>query len=997
MLCGGLVGCADDTMMATSTTAEPGSSSGSTTTTTTTTTTSPTTGEPSTGTTVVPTTDGSSTDPTTDATTGTGSTTMSTGVPGKCGDGILDAGEECDDGNLVSTDECTATCKNAACGDGIVLMGTEECDDGNAEDGDDCTNGCTAAVCGDGVLQMGVEACDDGNAVDLDGCTSACEVVTCSDGGPTRGSAIAISPDDSRLVVANRESGTVTVMAIDYGDGLPELSVVKDINMADEIPVGSEPWQVALDKCGVNAYVVLRDDQKVVEIKNVHGVPELGAEVAVGSEPTSLALTPNSTKLYVANWVDGTLSVIDPATMTQTGTVDLNAPLVAHPKKFLGAVNPRVALAHPRAIAITGDKDGSDDDEKVYVTEYFAQRIAPEMGNGSNADVNHEGLVYSVSVADDAVKLIELPPITDTGFPDANMGVTGCYPNQVQSVTVDGNFAYVTSTCASPEGPIGFKNNTHPMVSVINTMTDAAVPAGTSNLTKNWSAQYTMKATPDTSARRFPHIPNDVGFLPASGVAYLAANGADAVFRIVFNQNTGALQSVGNAMAPDFIDLSPAPLKMTPQKGQNPIGIAVANTHPFAFVSNDVTMNVSAIDFAKQIVAGSDANDARVAQSSPLPMDAPTQAILRGKHFFNTGLTRWSLNGQAWGSCQACHVDGLTDNVTWYFGRGPRQSTSLDASYAKGDPSDRRIFNWTAVFDEIADFEGNTRGTSGGVGALVSFADANMEPKNADRIDLTSAVAFPPASAAGLNGSALDVTNNTSVLKEWNDIVAYVQTIRPPRAPTGLDPAMVSAGETLFKDLAQGGVCQGCHSGPKWTISRLFYTPSGPNNQALLTKTWNAAALIGAGFPMALLPATTMANQVMRFGGAPNDQLMCIVRPVGTFGVAPAEVGIAELRQDMTTAGQGNATDGKGYNPPSLLGLGVGGPFFHAGNARTLEESFTSPFGPHWKALTKNANFLAQNGDVDKIVAYLLSIDIDKATIAIPPVGPQGGNFCAFP
>jgi len=33
-------------------------------------------------------------------------------------------------------------------------------------------------------------------------------------------------------------------------------------------------------------------------------------------------------------------------------------------------------------------------------------------------------------------------------------------------------------------------------------------------------------------------------------------------------------------------------------------------------------------------------------------------------------------------------------------------------------------------------------------------------------------------------------------------------------------------------------------------------------------------------------------------------------------------------------------------------------------------------------------------GDVDKLVAYLLSIDGDKPPLPIPPPGPQGGDFC---
>jgi cysteine-rich repeat protein len=93
-----------------------------------------------------------------------------------CGDGYLEAGvETCDDGNELNTDACTAPlCEPAACGDGFVYEGTEGCDDGNATDGDMCTNACSIAVCGDGVVYEGVEACDDGDADENDGCDSQC-------------------------------------------------------------------------------------------------------------------------------------------------------------------------------------------------------------------------------------------------------------------------------------------------------------------------------------------------------------------------------------------------------------------------------------------------------------------------------------------------------------------------------------------------------------------------------------------------------------------------------------------------------------------------------------------------------------------------------------------------------------------------------------------------------------------------------------------------------
>jgi fibro-slime domain-containing protein len=60
-----------------------------------------------------------------------------------CGDGVVTAGEECDDGvNDGGYEECAAGCVlGARCGDGMVQM-EEDCDDGNRRDGDECGSAC---------------------------------------------------------------------------------------------------------------------------------------------------------------------------------------------------------------------------------------------------------------------------------------------------------------------------------------------------------------------------------------------------------------------------------------------------------------------------------------------------------------------------------------------------------------------------------------------------------------------------------------------------------------------------------------------------------------------------------------------------------------------------------------------------------------------------------------------------------------------------------------
>jgi cysteine-rich repeat protein len=99
-----------------------------------------------------------------------------------CGDGIVQAGEQCDFGSENSASgQCTPDCQIARCGDGYHYPPFEECDDGNTSNTDDCLNTCKLATCGDGYVHEGVEECDDGNDDDVL-CNSECLLGTCGDG-----------------------------------------------------------------------------------------------------------------------------------------------------------------------------------------------------------------------------------------------------------------------------------------------------------------------------------------------------------------------------------------------------------------------------------------------------------------------------------------------------------------------------------------------------------------------------------------------------------------------------------------------------------------------------------------------------------------------------------------------------------------------------------------------------------------------------------------------
>lgn len=108
--------------------------------------------EPSTGTTGEP------------ATMTSSGSSESTGAVAMCGDGMLDEGEQCDQGEGNANDgACTLDCEAAVCGDGLVQTGVEECDDA-ADNGNHyagCSHSCTYnSTCGDGILDILFEDCD---------------------------------------------------------------------------------------------------------------------------------------------------------------------------------------------------------------------------------------------------------------------------------------------------------------------------------------------------------------------------------------------------------------------------------------------------------------------------------------------------------------------------------------------------------------------------------------------------------------------------------------------------------------------------------------------------------------------------------------------------------------------------------------------------------------------------------------------------------------------
>ncbi|MDB4960623.1 MAG: hypothetical protein JWP01_622 [Myxococcales bacterium] len=819
-----------------------------------------------------------------------------------------------------------------------------------------------AAVCGALAVGMSGACGDDGGGGGKD--APVPEDITVLQRA-SKSSTIALADDHSRVAMVNPDDGTLSVFQ------------TLDHARTAKVATGGSPSSVVIAADNKTAFVANRADGTVVRITGIDGgTPSIDATAQVGAEPVALAMSPTGTKLFVAELAESRVSVIDTATMTVESTF---------------------AVDRPRALAITNNLDDSDDDETLVVTQFFGVATP----GGEAKDDGRTGKVRLYSLADlSTYRSIALAPI-DSGFPEGGVATNPTVkasPNLLTAAAVANGRVFITSTASSPEGPARFDNNLFPVIHVgdLGAGTEITGAGGTTNL-----ARKIYDAVPTSSPASPRFIPGelaDLDFVEGSTVAYTIGRAGDVMVRVDF----GATVEIGSTQN-KLIDLAGSDTLGT---CQNPTGVVIDSEHGRAYVNCWISRRLAVVDLGAQQMT-------QTFEASPAPATAVEQSIQRGKRFYFTGRGRWSAavangakGGEGWSSCGSCHPDGLTDNVTWQFAAGPRQTTSQDGSFSHGPgPQKMRIFNWSGIFDEHHDFERNTRDVSGGLGAITTaptVAECNQLDKETQ------------VSLAGIGGLqrplkelADDATTATCGHKDWDDIDAFVKTIAPVKALKATSAEAVARGRQLFVD----GACAKCHGGSGWTVSRRFFAPSGAGNTTLASTaftrptffpaTWMydnggaARSLISAQPPIGVADATGPAEPA----AVPIAQVACTTRNVGTFGVPGDTARTDSLEVRPTPGGLVRAQGRSGYNVPSLYGLAIGAPYLHHGQAPTLAELFTdAKWGFHTNA--GNANFsvtLAQAGKVDDLIAFLMSIDATTAEINVPTDPTSGLSFDACP
>jgi DNA-binding beta-propeller fold protein YncE len=762
----------------------------------------------------------------------------------------------------------------------------------------------------------------------------------------SRSSSIALTGDDNRAVVVNRQKASVSVIRVRNADGSDASQ------MLAEIPVGKEPRFVAIAPNDSRAYVTNAVDGTMTVIDLTANTPvAVGNAIDVGVEPRGIAITPNGTYAFIAGNTTGDVAVVRLANNEVVGRIHTGG--------------------NPYAIAISNDGDRNDNDERVYVTQLFGEIIDPLRPDGF--DDAKQGVVSSFRVAEAianagagaTVTRLVLAPLS-SGFnadrrnfcrltrdalqtagtvkyfdsgPDAtgngaaalaketfcpdvastNIDVAGpigrvaqkVYPNMLFGALLRGPFLYVPNVGAQPEPPVNFNTNVQALVGVLSTVTNTDTPFSV-NL-NTYVPKEATPASPTTSLDKL--FLNDIVAMDAdkSGKNFLVVSrGGNYVIRASIGTDFKLTTLDANNVARRF------------QTGNLPSGVVMARSGLRAYVNNELNTSISALNLQDNTVIARD-----IESSAPPAPGTQAHRNLVGKLAFFTALgipdkldstgdgqfdvalrdinplaNRGKASNNAWSSCASCHDDGHSDNVTWIFETGPRQTIPLEGTFARNNLNDQRILNWSAVRGSNTDFNNNARGIQGGTG----FAT------NVDGVDKTSQVFN--------HGPTRGISDSLDAMSEW------VATVRAPIMPAIAANIETNGRATFFTH------CAGCHGGAKWTKSRtkglyldnplLLADPVGP-------------AFFNGGPPKSDAGVNLAGPQVVSVTRDGKGTLT-ILDNVGTFNVAsPIEIRGAAAVNGQTTQGFRSFGLG-GFNSPSLLGLALSGPYLHDGSAHTLED-----------------------------------------------------------
>lgn len=808
--------------------------------------------------------------------------------------------------------------------------------------------------------------------------------------GPTTSSPIMLSQNNQLLWVVNPDDDSVSVIRTDTNQ------VIK------KITVGDEPQSVAVDPNNQFVYVANAASNTVTVIKITNASPTtfvaavdltvgVNGSITTGAEPWNVVISPDGRRVFVANSGQDTITVINALNRTVIGNVDLRDSLCN------GSGAERERHFQPRGLAVSADS------ARLYVTRFLS---FVRDGGVQGSDTGKEGVVCRLNITTTSTSIGSYTPAAAialapqvTGFKidsngDTVLDDTSAYPNQLQSVVIRGDSAYLPNIAASPSRPLRFNVDTQAFVNRISTVSGSEQDAGAVNL------HLGARVPESGKTKLFFANPWAIGFTNQSGAgsAYVVSAGSDLLVKLNVDAQ-GVLSFTGGVSTTRYIDLNDPDDTATNgiNAGKNPLGIAITDDGETAYVMNYISRNVSVVDLTSDSVAA-------VIATTELPppntldeiLHAGKEIFFSSRGFFNrpagtTVSTRDRLSSEGWQNCGSCHFGGLTDGNIWQFGSGPRKSVPMNGTWNPNNPDDQRILNYSAIFDEVQDFELNIRNVSG-PGALPNTNPPALDPNHGLIFGATinnAPAAVPPLKTLAnegrpqhtltLPGAGRSPIPALDAMKEWvrfgirtpnGALTATELTSGGGNSAGGLSSADVIAGRTLFFNAG----CQSCHGGGKWTNSTKDFVSPAPDPEVATEVDANGATA----------PNPNAGQYLARFLEAIGSYNLNVPGKGNTIAGQP-EIGAVEIdaagRDGLGIDFDGDGK-GAGFNVPSLLGIHSVQPYYHNGACETLACVLANTTHRRAGLRPGQNDPLSTSGARNQLIAFLESLDAqtDPAT-----------------
>jgi YVTN family beta-propeller protein len=493
-----------------------------------------------------------------------------------------------------------------------------------------------------------------------------------------------LSPDGTRLLVANADNGTVTVV---------DTAARKALR---EIKVGDKPEGVTWIGAGPLAAVAVYRANRVVFVDTAAG--KVVETLQVAAEPYGIVATRDGTRAYVTHEYPGTVSEID-----------LKA------RKVLRSLK---AGSMVRGLAL------SPDEKRLYVTEFYTATL------------------HAIDLAKGAVVDSWKGHSTD---------------NLCRNVVVH------------PRRPKAYLSHVRSKIDVVHgagsifphlTIYDLVPPGKTSRRTSIALDTY-----------------NGVYVVTNPWEAALSPDGK-RLYTIYAGTND---MNVSEVVDDDYKEIERLGGART--VGQNPRAIRVSPDGKTVYVAN-------ALDFEVGVY---DATTMRALAKIKVCDPPKTPEWVRGKILFSTA--NRPLTSRRWIACASCHPDGHSDGRVWQNPEGLRKTPAM-FGLAHTHP-----LHWSADRDEVQDFEYTIRGRlMQGRGLL----DGPLKRKDGFK---------PVELEEHLSGRSKDL----DALAIYSNSFEF--TLSPHVAAPGKLTAEAERGKALFFSDQVG--CAKCHGGPYYTDSSL--------------------------------------------------------------------------------------------------------------------------------------------------------------------------------